>query len=82
MLALARQVAEQGNLNAISDAGTGAELALAALRGTALNVRINLVSLKDRQMTGTLEQELIVIEGHAEALIEEIHAIIRQRGGL
>ncbi len=82
VLALARQVAEQGNLNAISDAGTGAELALAALRGTALNVRINLVSLKDRQMTGTLEQELIVIEGHAEALIEEIHAIIRQRGGL
>lgn len=82
VLALARQVAEQGNLNAISDAGTGAELALAALRGTALNVRINLVSLKDRQTADALEQELIVIEGHAEALIEEIHAIIRQRGGL
>jgi glutamate formiminotransferase/formiminotetrahydrofolate cyclodeaminase len=82
VLALARQVAEQGNLNAISDAGTGAELALAALRGTALNVRINLVSLKDRQTADALEQELIVIEDHAEALIEAIHAIIRQRGGL
>jgi glutamate formiminotransferase/formiminotetrahydrofolate cyclodeaminase len=82
ILELAYQAASQGNLNAISDAGTGAELALAALRGTALNVRINLTGLKDRQAAETLERELVAIKERAARLIEEIHAVIRQRGGL
>jgi glutamate formiminotransferase / formiminotetrahydrofolate cyclodeaminase len=82
LLELVHRVAEQGNLNAISDAGTAAELALAALRGTALNVRINLTGLKDRATAEALTLELAALESRAESLMQDIHAVIRQRGGL
>jgi formiminotetrahydrofolate cyclodeaminase len=47
VLALAGRVAELGNPNAVSDAGVAALLAAAALEGAALNVEINLGSIKD-----------------------------------
>jgi glutamate formiminotransferase/formiminotetrahydrofolate cyclodeaminase len=52
-LKLADEVARGGNLNAASDAGTAAALALAALRGAGANVRINLFELPDLQETKT-----------------------------
>jgi len=76
------QVAELGNLNAITDAGTGAELALAAMRGAALNVRINLNSLQDQATAQTLRLELEAQERRAETLIQEIHTILCQRSNL
>lgn len=47
LLALAGQVAELGNPNVVSDAGVAALLAASALEGAALNVEINLGSIKD-----------------------------------
>jgi len=48
VLDLAERLAPIGNRNAISDVGVAALLAVAALRGAALNVQINLRSLTDR----------------------------------
>jgi formiminotetrahydrofolate cyclodeaminase len=42
VLRLAERLASIGNRNAISDVGVGALLAAAAMRGAALNIRINL----------------------------------------
>ena len=42
VLALAERLAPIGNRNAVSDVGVGALLAATAMRGAALNVRINL----------------------------------------
>jgi len=42
VLTLAERLAPMGNRHAISDVGVGALLAAAAMRGAALNVRINL----------------------------------------
>lgn len=47
VLALAAVVAEQGNRNAISDAGVAALLAATAVDSAALNVDINLAAIKD-----------------------------------
>jgi glutamate formiminotransferase/formiminotetrahydrofolate cyclodeaminase len=47
VLEMAVEVAQLGNLNAISDAGSAAALARAALTGAGLNVRINCLSLTD-----------------------------------
>jgi formiminotetrahydrofolate cyclodeaminase len=47
VLALAQVVAQKGNKNAASDAGVGALMAEAGLRGAALNVSINLGAIKD-----------------------------------
>jgi len=47
VLTLAERVAPMGNRNAISDVGVGALLAAAAMRGAALNVRINLPYLAE-----------------------------------
>jgi formiminotetrahydrofolate cyclodeaminase len=47
LLALAQRVAELGNPSAVSDAGVAALLATSALEGAALNVEINLGSIKD-----------------------------------
>lgn len=47
VLALAERLAPIGNRSAISDVGVGALLAAAAMRGAALNVRINVPYLPD-----------------------------------
>ena len=66
VLALAVRLAPLGNRNAISDVGVGALLASAAVRGAALNVRINLPSL-----TGDDELRADAETGIAE-LLEDI----------
>ncbi|HVS85169.1 MAG TPA: cyclodeaminase/cyclohydrolase family protein [Gaiellaceae bacterium] len=47
VLELAALVAERGNPNAVSDAGVAVLLAGSALEGAALNVEINLASIRD-----------------------------------
>jgi glutamate formiminotransferase/formiminotetrahydrofolate cyclodeaminase len=59
-LDLALVVAEQGNPNAVADAGVAAACALAAAEGASLNVRINLADLK--------VDEAGIVERHDAAL--------------
>lgn len=63
VLGLAERLAPIGNRNAISDAGVAGLLAAAAVRGAALNVRINLPSLAEdeplRREAGERVDELL-----------------------
>jgi glutamate formiminotransferase/formiminotetrahydrofolate cyclodeaminase len=82
VMELALEAAQSGNTNAISDAGTAAALARAALTGAGLNVRINLTSLEDKKQAGTLTKELGSLEKSAARLEKQLQTVLKERGDL
>jgi len=76
---LALQIASIGNLNAISDAGSGGALSQAALTGAGLNVRINLKGM-DHPEAARLVEELRALETRAAALQAELKKVLQERG--
>lgn len=81
LLEFTQLLVQDGNLNAISDAGSAAALAGAALNGAALNVRINTPGLENKQTANNLLNETKDLERRAALLQEQIHAQLYQRGG-
>ncbi len=74
-LELAPEIAKNGNVNTVSDAGTGAELLLAGLEGAALNVLINLPGLVETQRSEwRAKVELARTEGRR--LLDETRAVL------
>lgn len=64
---LAGIAARDGNPNSASDAGVAAAVARAAAEGAAMNVRINLPSIANRELAATLEER-------CRAALEKIRA--------
>lgn len=58
VLDLALQIVEKANVNLISDIGVAAELALAGLESSLLNVRINLPYIKDEKLIITTRKQI------------------------
>ncbi len=59
VMQLALQMVEEGNPNSVSDAGVGAEVAYAGLRGASLNVLINLPGLSaDKTFAAKVKSEV------------------------
>ena len=81
ILQLTQQLVMKGNLNAISDAGSAAALAGAALTGAGLNVRINAPGLKDRGIAAKLIEEIGDLENQGADLQEKIRVQLYRRGG-
>ena len=79
VLGLAAIVAEKGNVNAISDAGSAAGLALASARAAALNVRINAGQVKDRETAKLWLSEIATLEHSASATYDAVSKTIRNR---
>jgi len=69
-------VAEKGNKNAITDAGVAVLFADAAIRGALLNVKINLLSLKDPGVKGLVQQRASRIQSNLKKKKGEILDII------
>jgi glutamate formiminotransferase/formiminotetrahydrofolate cyclodeaminase len=82
VLKLAVRMAAIGNLSAISDAAAGANLALAALKSAALNVRINLQGLEQETEPAQMLKELADLEQQAEPMMQELKESLWQRAGL
>lgn len=79
---LALEAATLGNINAISDAASGATLAKAALTCAAYNVRINLNGLEDEKVKQDLLDSVRTIEGKSQILDESIKSLLASRGGM
>ncbi len=76
---LAKVAAGIGNPQAVTDAGIGAILGEAAVVGAALNVKINLGSIKDEAYVAKAAAEIEAIQAEAAALRAETHEITLSR---
>lgn len=81
VLQLAIQVASLGNPNAITDAGTAAALANAAINGAGYNVRVNALSMEDEKIKNQYLSELTSIEQRAVQFVKQLNSILESRGG-
>ena len=75
-LPLALQMAQKGNPASASDAGVAALAAVAAIRGAALNVRINASGLADKAPAEPLLKRADTIVTEALALQDEVLAAV------
>jgi len=82
VMELAIKCAKHGNVNAISDAMSGFAMSRAALTAAGYNVRINLNSLEDKSVGEKMLAELAELEQKADKLEAEIHAVMKERGGI
>jgi glutamate formiminotransferase/formiminotetrahydrofolate cyclodeaminase len=79
VLELAKKMGKIGNVNAISDIGVAAELALAACRSASLNVRINLTSIEDKKFKNKVYKEHDGIIKKIENLYKDIIKVVEKK---
>ncbi|MFM9917145.1 MAG: methenyltetrahydrofolate cyclohydrolase [Rhizobacter sp.] len=77
VIALAMRAAQVGNRNVISDAGVGALAAQAALRSAALNVYINVPSIKDEAYSRSRREEIDALVASAVPLAEQVYEVVK-----
>jgi len=82
VMELAGMLVKDANLNAISDAMSGAAMARAAITAAGYNVRINLNTLDDKSAGEKMLKELKDLEKKADKLEKEIRKTMEERGGV
>jgi glutamate formiminotransferase / formiminotetrahydrofolate cyclodeaminase len=78
---LASTIAGIGNINAVSDAAAGVVMAQAAVQVAAMNVKINLASLKDQALAAEYRAKLAGLEEDVRRIAETTNATASERGG-
>ena len=76
---LCRPVAEKGNLNVISDAGVAVLAAHAALRSAALNVYINIGSIRDEEFVNSRRDKLESLLAAAGSDTEAVYELVKSK---
>jgi formiminotetrahydrofolate cyclodeaminase len=79
-LAYAPEVAAKGNVNCVSDAGTGAEMLLAGLEGAAANVLINLPGLPAEQAPD-YRRKVEIARERGRAILNDVRRIVGEKLG-
>jgi glutamate formiminotransferase/formiminotetrahydrofolate cyclodeaminase len=79
VLGLAAKCAAQGNLNAISDAASGAALAGAAVQSAAWNVKINLRDVEDRKLADPMLEQVVALEERCMDASLEVQRAVADR---
>jgi len=75
----ARFIAENGNINTITDAGVASHALMAAIEGAALNVRINLGNIRTKSFVEKASREIEKIIADGRRLKEEALGIVEAR---
>lgn len=79
---LAKTMATIGNVNAATDAAVGANMARAAVYGAEMNVKVNGVGLKNRELADAWTKEVDALVEETEILAREAREIAEDHGGL
>ncbi len=79
VLELAKTCAEKGNVNSVSDAGVGAEMAQTAIIGAGLNVKINLMGFGDEAYANEKLHHMRELEQSGASLKDEVLRIVHQK---
>ena len=79
VIALTLRAARVGNRNVISDAGVGALAAQAALRSAALNVYINVPSIKDADFSKSRLDEVNALLSRFVPMAEEAFELVKSK---
>jgi len=82
VMELAARASRLGNLNAITDAASGAAFARAALTAAGYNIRINVHGLHSKESGAALVFELEALETRAAAIEAELRQTLTDRAGL
>lgn len=82
VLELAIEVAVDGNLNAITDAGSAGAIAMAAITAAGMNVKINALSTSDKDASEAWLRKLEQIGKKAADDYQKLKGIISERGGI
>jgi len=77
--ALAQDVAAEGNVNSVSDAGVSALMLHAACESAALNVRINLSGIKDAEFVGWKTDEVESLLKTSRMMLEETMEVVTRK---
>ena len=72
-------IAEKGNVSSITDTGVSTLLANTGIKSAALNVRINLSGVKEKEFIEKTEKELKEVEENAEELTNKIMKIVKAK---
>ncbi|MER3544173.1 MAG: methenyltetrahydrofolate cyclohydrolase, partial [Chloroflexota bacterium] len=81
-LELAQAVAEQGNTNTLTDAGSAAHMARAAVECAGLNVRTNAANMTDQETVRAWLAELADLRRRAAELEAAVAQTVTERGHL
>lgn len=76
---LQRDFSDKGSVIMISDAATGSALLEGAIKGAAVNVKINTKSMKDRQYADALDSEVSELVSKYTVLAREIYEDVWNR---
>jgi formiminotetrahydrofolate cyclodeaminase len=78
-MALAQEVAANGNPNSISDAAVSALMLNAACESAALNVKLNLSTLNDAEFVGWKSEEVDSLVRTSRMMLEEAMEIVNEK---
>ncbi|MFQ5885455.1 MAG: cyclodeaminase/cyclohydrolase family protein [Thermoplasmata archaeon] len=76
---MAHTVARKGNEGAVSDSGSGAMMAYAALHAASMNVKMNLKEIEDTEFREEVEEKLKAMEEEANLLRMDVMAEVESK---
>lgn len=79
VMAFAADVAEKGNENAVSDAGSAGAMANAGFKAAQYNVRINANSVSDKKLAGKWIDELQKLQADGDRHTARLDAIMKEK---